>query len=176
MHLSDGARFRLRHRRAFGWRSTLARATEINRELWRGAASSPTITKFVTRSKRYGPTVAALDHVRRAFARGRFRAGHGARPTSRCTTRSCELDVVKRTITISIEQLSRPSRGIATYVRGLRRAARPGDPSLDVVGLGQGATVDDELPLRGVNAPSACGSYRGSGRSGHWASRRSRTS
>jgi glycosyltransferase involved in cell wall biosynthesis len=63
---------------------------------------------------------------------------------------------VKRTITISIEQLSRPQPGgIATYVRGLATGLHDlADPSLDVVGLGpKGATVDDELPLRGVNAP-----------------------
>jgi glycosyltransferase involved in cell wall biosynthesis len=65
---------------------------------------------------------------------------------------------VKRTITISIEQLSRSQPGgIATYVRGLATgldALR--DPSLDVVGLApRGATVDSELPLRAVNAP--CG-------------------
>jgi glycosyltransferase involved in cell wall biosynthesis len=65
---------------------------------------------------------------------------------------------VKRTITISIEQLSRPQPGgIATYVRGLATGLDAlADPSLDVVGLEpRGATVDVALPLRGVNAP--CG-------------------
>jgi glycosyltransferase involved in cell wall biosynthesis len=65
---------------------------------------------------------------------------------------------VKRTITISIEQLERPQPGgIATYVRGLVAGLDSlSDPSLDVVGLApRGATVDAELPLRALNAP--CG-------------------
>ncbi len=65
---------------------------------------------------------------------------------------------MKRTITISIEQLDRPQPGgIATYVRGLATGLDSlSDPSLDVVGLApRGATVDPELPLRAVNAP--CG-------------------
>jgi glycosyltransferase involved in cell wall biosynthesis len=63
---------------------------------------------------------------------------------------------VKRTITISIEQLRRPQPGgIATYVRGLAVGLQAlGDPSLDVVGLGaRGARVEDDLPLRVVSAP-----------------------
>jgi glycosyltransferase involved in cell wall biosynthesis len=65
---------------------------------------------------------------------------------------------VKRTITISIEQLDRPQPGgIATYVRGLATGLDSlQDPSLDVVGLApSGSTVDAELPLRALNAP--CG-------------------
>ena len=65
---------------------------------------------------------------------------------------------MKRTITLSIEQLNRPQPGgIATYVRGLATGLHDlADPSLDVVGLGPlGATVDRDLALRGVNAP--CG-------------------
>ena len=65
---------------------------------------------------------------------------------------------MKRTITISIEQLSRPQPGgIATYVRGLAKGLHDlADPSLDVVGLGpRGDMIDDQLPLRVVNAP--CG-------------------
>jgi len=65
---------------------------------------------------------------------------------------------VKRTITISIEQLGRPQPGgIATYVRGLAIGLHDlADPSLDVVGLGpRGSSVDGELALRVVNAP--CG-------------------
>jgi glycosyltransferase involved in cell wall biosynthesis len=66
---------------------------------------------------------------------------------------------VKRTITISIEQLNRPQPGgIATYVRGLVTGLHAlDDPTLDVVGLEpKGATVSsDELPLRAVQAP--CG-------------------
>jgi len=68
---------------------------------------------------------------------------------------SCELDVVKRTITISIEQLSRPQpahRDVRPWPGdGLHDLA---DPSLDVVGLGpKGATVDERTAARGVNAP-----------------------
>lgn len=61
---------------------------------------------------------------------------------------------MKRTITISIEQLSRPQPGgIATYVRGLATGLRDvADPSLDVVGLGSSGAPDDELPLRVVRA------------------------
>jgi glycosyltransferase involved in cell wall biosynthesis len=65
---------------------------------------------------------------------------------------------VKRTITISIEQLSRPQPGgIATYVRGLAVGLHAlDDPSLDVVGLAaRGATNEIDLPLRVVNAPFA---------------------
>jgi hypothetical protein len=65
---------------------------------------------------------------------------------------------VKRTITISIEQLSRPQPGgIATYIRGLVTGLHDlADPSLDVVGLGSsGASFDGELALRVVKAP--CG-------------------
>lgn len=64
---------------------------------------------------------------------------------------------MKRTITISIEQLNRPQPGgIATYVRGLAAGlASLADPSLDVVGLGPRGAVDNELSLRLVRAP--CG-------------------
>ncbi len=64
---------------------------------------------------------------------------------------------MKRTITISIEQLNRPQPGgIATYVRGLAAGlASLADPSLDVVGLGPRGALDDELTLRRVQAP--CG-------------------
>ena len=65
---------------------------------------------------------------------------------------------MKRTITISIEQLSRPQPGgIATYVRGLAAGLHDlADPSLDVVGLGaRGTAFDGELALRVVNA--SCG-------------------
>ncbi|MGD0852140.1 MAG: glycosyltransferase [Acidimicrobiales bacterium] len=65
---------------------------------------------------------------------------------------------MKRTITISIEQLNRPQPGgIATYVRGLAAGLHAlDDPNLDVVGLApRGAATDDALPLRVVNAP--CG-------------------
>ena len=62
---------------------------------------------------------------------------------------------MKRTITISIEQLSRPQPGgIATYVRGLATGLRDlADPSFDVVGLGPSGSVDEALPLRVVRAP-----------------------
>jgi glycosyltransferase involved in cell wall biosynthesis len=63
---------------------------------------------------------------------------------------------VKRTITISIEQLDRPQPGgIATYVRGLAVGLRDlADPSLDVVGLGpRGSSQNAGLPLRHVTAP-----------------------
>jgi glycosyltransferase involved in cell wall biosynthesis len=62
---------------------------------------------------------------------------------------------VKRTITISIEQLNRPQPGgIATYVRGLAAGlASLADASLDVVGLGPRGAIDDELSLRRVQAP-----------------------
>jgi glycosyltransferase involved in cell wall biosynthesis len=62
---------------------------------------------------------------------------------------------VKRTITISIEQLSRPQPGgIATYVRGLVTGlASLNDPSLDVVGVGASGAGDDTLPLRPVRTP-----------------------
>jgi len=65
---------------------------------------------------------------------------------------------VKRTITISIDQLSRPQPGgIATYVRGLAAGlAALADPTIDVVGLGpRGASTGETLPLRHVDAP--CG-------------------
>jgi glycosyltransferase involved in cell wall biosynthesis len=65
---------------------------------------------------------------------------------------------VKRTITISIEQLNRPQPGgIATYVRGLATGLGAlSDPSLDVIGLApRGTTHDATLPLRTLNAP--CG-------------------
>ena len=62
---------------------------------------------------------------------------------------------MKRTITISIEQLSRPQPGgIATYVRGLAIGLHDlADPSLDIVGLGAKGAGTDGLPLRVVNAP-----------------------
>jgi glycosyltransferase involved in cell wall biosynthesis len=63
---------------------------------------------------------------------------------------------VRRTVTISIEQLQRPQPGgIATYVRGLAAGLHAlSDPELDVVGLGaRGA--DTTMPLRTVTAP--CG-------------------
>ena len=63
---------------------------------------------------------------------------------------------MRRTITISIEQLQRPQPGgIATYVRGLAAGLHDlADPELDVVGLGaRGAHAT--LPLRTVTAP--CG-------------------
>jgi glycosyltransferase involved in cell wall biosynthesis len=65
---------------------------------------------------------------------------------------------VRRTITISIEQLQRPQPGgIATYVRGLAEGLHAlSDPELDVIGLGaRGARADVTLPLRTVTAP--CG-------------------
>ena len=64
---------------------------------------------------------------------------------------------MKRTITISIEQLNRPQPGgIATYVRGLVSGLHSlADPSLDVVGLAPKGAVDEGLSLRRVNAP--CG-------------------
>jgi glycosyltransferase involved in cell wall biosynthesis len=66
---------------------------------------------------------------------------------------------VKRTITISIEQLNRPQPGgIATYVRGLAAGLHAlDDPNLDVVGVGPRGVAGDEvkLPLRAVAAP--CG-------------------
>lgn len=65
---------------------------------------------------------------------------------------------MKRTITISIEQLSRPQPGgIATYVRGLATGLHAlEDPSLEVVGLGpSGTRGDSSLPLRRTSAP--CG-------------------
>jgi glycosyltransferase involved in cell wall biosynthesis len=63
---------------------------------------------------------------------------------------------VKRTITISIEQLQRPQPGgIATYVRGLAAGLHAlDDPTLDVVGLGPMGADDGELPLRYVEARS----------------------
>jgi glycosyltransferase involved in cell wall biosynthesis len=62
---------------------------------------------------------------------------------------------VKRTITISVEQLSRPQPGgIATYVRGLATGLEAlADPSLDVIGLGARGATASGLPLRSVNAP-----------------------
>jgi glycosyltransferase involved in cell wall biosynthesis len=63
---------------------------------------------------------------------------------------------VRRTVTISIEQLQRPQPGgIATYVRGLASGLSAlADPELDVVGLGaRGAADDVSLPLRVVSAP-----------------------
>jgi glycosyltransferase involved in cell wall biosynthesis len=65
---------------------------------------------------------------------------------------------VRRTVTISIEQLQRPQPGgIATYVRGLAAGLHAlADPELDVVGLGaRGARAEATLPLRTVAAP--CG-------------------
>lgn len=66
---------------------------------------------------------------------------------------------MKRTITISIEQLNRPQPGgIATYVRGLASGLHAlDDPTLDVVGLGprRVAANDEQLPLRVAHAP--CG-------------------
>jgi glycosyltransferase involved in cell wall biosynthesis len=64
---------------------------------------------------------------------------------------------VRRTVTISIEQLSRPQPGgIATYVRGLAKGLQSlADPSLEVVGVGASGTKDDSLPLRLSTAP--CG-------------------
>jgi glycosyltransferase involved in cell wall biosynthesis len=61
---------------------------------------------------------------------------------------------VKRTITISIEQLQRPQPGgIATYVRGLASGLHSlADPSLDVVGLSAAGAKDTSLPLRTVSA------------------------
>ncbi|MGB8197680.1 MAG: glycosyltransferase [Acidimicrobiales bacterium] len=61
---------------------------------------------------------------------------------------------MRRTITISIEQLQRPQPGgIATYVRGLAAGLHElSDPDLDIVGLGaRGAAT--ALPLRRVSAP-----------------------
>jgi len=126
MHLSDGARFPSFAIAALSAGvPTLARATEINRELLEGAAA-----------------LFANDHeVRDALeevwtngrgARSWWRPGVRARSISRRTRRRglplavprgrARLDVVKRTITISIEQLSRPQPGgIATYVRAWRR-------------------------------------------------------
>lgn len=63
-----------------------------------------------------------------------------------------------RTITISVEQLSRPQPGgIATYVRGLASGLHAlADPTLDIVGLGpKGPPASEELPVRRVSAP--CG-------------------
>ena len=63
---------------------------------------------------------------------------------------------MRRTVTISIEQLQRPQPGgIATYVRGLAAGLHElSDPELDVVGLGaRGAADDVSLPLRVVSAP-----------------------
>jgi len=62
---------------------------------------------------------------------------------------------VKRTITISIEQLQRPQPGgIATYVRGLAAGLHQlSDSSIDVVGLKAAGSFDDSLPLRTVSAP-----------------------
>lgn len=66
---------------------------------------------------------------------------------------------MKRTITISIEQLNRPQPGgIATYVRGLVAGLHVlDDPTLDVVGVGPRGVAgsNGELPLRAVQAP--CG-------------------
>jgi glycosyltransferase involved in cell wall biosynthesis len=65
---------------------------------------------------------------------------------------------VRRTVTISIEQLQRPQPGgIATYVRGLAAGLDAlSDPDLEVVGLGaRGARPEATLPLRTVTAP--CG-------------------
>ena len=62
---------------------------------------------------------------------------------------------MKRTITISIEQLQRPQPGgIATYVRGLAAGLHDlSDSSFDVVGLKASGSLDDSLPLRTVSAP-----------------------
>jgi glycosyltransferase involved in cell wall biosynthesis len=62
---------------------------------------------------------------------------------------------VRRTVTISIEQLQRPQPGgIATYVRGLAVGLHElSDPELEVVGLGARGARDDALPLRIVSAP-----------------------
>ncbi len=63
---------------------------------------------------------------------------------------------MKRTITISIEQLSRPQPGgIATYVRGLAMGLHDlADPALDVIGVAaRGFSDDGALPLRVVTAP-----------------------
>ncbi|HUZ42632.1 MAG TPA: glycosyltransferase [Acidimicrobiales bacterium] len=62
---------------------------------------------------------------------------------------------MKRTITISIEQLQRPQPGgIATYVRGLAAGLHSlSDSTFDVVGLKAAGPSDDSLPLRTVSAP-----------------------
>ena len=62
---------------------------------------------------------------------------------------------MKRTITISIEQLNRPQPGgIATYVRGLSAGlASLADPSIDVIGLAARGAVDEAPSLRRVTAP-----------------------
>jgi glycosyltransferase involved in cell wall biosynthesis len=64
---------------------------------------------------------------------------------------------VKRTIALSVEQLSRPQPGgIATYVRGLASGlAELNDPTLDVVGVSARGSADgvSALPLRVVHAP-----------------------
>jgi glycosyltransferase involved in cell wall biosynthesis len=62
---------------------------------------------------------------------------------------------VKRTITISIEQLQRPQPGgIATYVRGLAAGLHElSDSTFDVVGLKAAGPFGDSLPLRTVSAP-----------------------
>lgn len=65
---------------------------------------------------------------------------------------SCEARAVKRTITISVDQLYRPQPGgIATYVRGLVRGLATLDGELDLVGLAPSGGVPSDLaslPLR----------------------------
>lgn len=61
---------------------------------------------------------------------------------------------MKRTITISIEQLDRPQPGgIATYVRGLVTGLDSlDDPMIDVVALAPSGALDADLPSRTLHA------------------------
>ena len=159
MHLSDGARFPSFAIAALSAGvPTLARATEINRELLEGAAALFRQRPRGARRARRGvdQRLAPLDHGRgRSVAGRRFRAGHrGARLPLAVPRSRARLDGVKRTITISIEQLNRPQPGgIATYVRGLAtRTARrrPTRRSTSSASAPRGARVDGGIaPARG---------------------------
>ncbi len=164
MHLSDGARFPSFAIAALSAGvPTLARATEINRELLEGAAALFANDREVgdTLGRGVDQRSAALDHGRgRTLAGDRFRAGHGGAGLPLAVSRGrARLDGVTRTITISIEQLNRPQPGrhrdLRARSRGGTSRARRSVDSTSSDSRARGAVDEATLPLRRVNAP--CG-------------------
>ena len=140
MHLSDGARFPSFAIAALAAGvPTIARATEINRELLerrRGARRRRTTRSLDALDEVWSSESTPRHHGRRrTVASGRLRTRYGGAGVRRALSRRrARLVVVKRTIAISVEQLYRPQPGgIATYVRGLAAGlAALNDRSLDV--------------------------------------------
>ena len=157
MHMSDGARF---PSFAIAAHSagvpTIARATEINRELLEGAAALVANDQEVRRRARRGldQRVATVDHGRgRAVERRRFRAGHrGARLPLALSRGRARLVVVKRTIAISsrtaLPSATRRDRHVRPWTRDWLGSDSPIE-SLDVVGFApRRRPRADGVPLR----------------------------